>query len=750
MLRLIRKHFLAILLLSQTLVSFAQFGFVNRNNIPVIKLGDTLVNAWGGGINYSQISDLDYDFDGDEDLFLFDRSSNNVLLLEQVQGWDGPFYKSVYNAEQYFPQNMRYRAVLIDYNQDGKDDLFTYAIGGLSVYRNAGDAINGLQWELVSPNIYTTYATGDYTNLYISSSDIPAIVDVEGDGDLDILTFDISGRHVEYHQNQSIELYGIPDSLIFEEKNECWGLFSEFSNTNDIYLNDPNPPCVGGSIPNPLKSDKPLPSPGSFKHSGSTLLALDINNSGVLDLIIGDVAYTNLVLLTNGGTAPNMNSAMVTQEPNFPANTTPANMELFPASFYVDVDFDLVKDLVVCPNARNISENETSVHYFKNIGSNNNPNFIFQGKNHLQSEMIEHGTGTMPILFDYNEDGLKDLVICNLFRFLPGLLKESTSALYLNTGTANDPVYTYADYDILNLSPQGYGLRSVSTFGDLDNDGDEDLLLGKEDGTITYYENQSVGSGAIFSTGQNNYTDNTGATIFSGGYSYPQLFDLDRDNLLDLIIGRKDGKIDFYKNVGTANSPLFALQDNSLGEVNVATQTPDGYAAPHFFRYNDTTHLFIGADNGRLWYFNDIDGNLGITDSFNLVSAEYLGIKTGRYSSFWVDDIDADGNLDLFSGHDLGGVIHFEAETNSSIGIQNLQSKNQVLLYPNPTKGCFKLKSDEIMSSLFIFDQYGRCIFERESNDNTLSLSLNIDPGVYTVRIQLESGKIEQKRLVIH
>ena len=54
------------------------------------------------------------------------------------------------------------------------------------------------------------------------------------------------------------------------------------------------------------------------------------------------------------------------------------------------------------------------------------------------------------------------------------------------------------------------------------------------------------------------------------------------------------------------------------------------------------------------------------------------------------------------------------------------------------------------MSSLFIFDQYGRCIFERESNDNTLSLSLNIDSGIYTVRIQLESGKIEQKRLVIH
>lgn len=743
------KHLLTLILLTGITGVYAQFGFVNKNDVPVLRSGDTLINAWGGGINYSQVSDLDYDFDGDQDLFLFDRSSNNILILEQVQGWNGPFYKSVYDAAQLFPQDIRYRAALVDYDQDGKDDLFAYGIGGLSVYRNTGDAINGLQWELVSPLIYSSY-NGNFTNLYISSSDIPAIIDVEGDGDIDILTFNISGRHVEYHQNQSMELYGIPDSLIFEQKNECWGLFSEFSNTNDIYLNDPNPPCVGGSIPNPLKSDKPLPDSGTFKHSGSTLLAIDIDNSGVLDLIVGDVAYTNLVLLTNGGTAPNTNSAMVAQDPNFPSNTTPAYMELFPASFFVDVDFDQVKDLVVCPNARNISENETSVHYFKNIGTNANPNFIFQNKNHLQNEMIEHGTGTMPILFDYNEDGLKDLIIGNLFRFLPGLLKESTAALYLNTGTATNPVYTYADYDIFNLSSQGFGLKSVPTFGDIDNDGDEDLFLGKEDGTITYYENQSVGSGALFSAGQNNYQDNTGTTIFSGGYAYPQLFDLDKDNLLDLIIGRKDGKIDFYKNVGTAASPSFALQDNSLGEVNVATLTPDGYASPHFFRHNDTTHLFIGADNGKLWYFDDVDGNLGVSDTFNLISDQYLNIDAGRYSSFWVDDIDSDGNLDLFSGHDLGGLLHFEVEPGNTIGLQDLPMKKQVILYPNPNRGSFKLKSDDVITHILIHDQYGRTVFQGNPNDKDVSIALNITDGIYIISITLQSGKTEQKRVVIN
>ena len=54
-------------------------------------------------------------------------------------------------------------------------------------------------------------------------SDIPAIVDVDLDGDLDILTFHIGGSNVEYHQNQSMDLYGVPDSLIFEVRNRMLG-----------------------------------------------------------------------------------------------------------------------------------------------------------------------------------------------------------------------------------------------------------------------------------------------------------------------------------------------------------------------------------------------------------------------------------------------------------------------------------------------------------------------------------------------
>ena len=206
----------------------------------------------------------------------------------------------------------------------------------------------------------------------------------------------------------------IPDSLIFEQRNECWGKFAEDANTNTIYLNDPNFPCTGGNIGNPIKSTR---------HAGATTLALDIDNSGVMDLIIGDASFPNLNLLINGGTAPNTDSPMISVDSGFPSNTTPVDLQLFPAPFWVDVDFDGVKDLIVGANARTVSQNAKSVNFYKNTGSNTLPNFVYVQSDFLQDQMIEHGKGSIPIFTDINEDGLEDLIVANHFRYKP-ILQE--------------------------------------------------------------------------------------------------------------------------------------------------------------------------------------------------------------------------------------------------------------------------------------------------------------------------------------
>jgi hypothetical protein len=236
--------------------TYAQYQFEYDGSIPVFKNAEEISLPWAGGLSYTQFSDIDIDFDGDMDLFMFDISSNNIrVFLHEFDG-SNHFYKPLNRAKDYFPQNILYRATMVDYDMDGRKDLWTYTLGGLRVYRNVGDASNGIQWELAKETVYSDYAIGNQA-LFVSAFDIPAIEDIDNDGDVDVLTFHIGGETVEYHQNQSMEIYGTPDSLVFEQKNECWGIFRESGTNNTIVLNDNSYPCVGGLIPNPLKNAVP-------------------------------------------------------------------------------------------------------------------------------------------------------------------------------------------------------------------------------------------------------------------------------------------------------------------------------------------------------------------------------------------------------------------------------------------------------------------------------------------------------------
>lgn len=732
---------------------FGQFNFEYSSSIEVRKNGTPLINAWAGGLDYAQFSTFDFDFDGDLDLFIFDRSTDNIRVFTQEIINGEKQWKFVYNAAQYFPSDLIYRATMVDFDNDGRSDLFTYSIGGLKVYRNIGNSTDGLQWELFQPIVYSDY-NGFRTNLFVASSDIPAIVDVDFDGDIDILTFHQGGQHLEYHKNMSMENYGIPDSLEFVLANECWGKFSENANNNSILLNDPNFPCNGGILPNPElpvvtdpKKEITTDEKSEYsRHAGSTVLALDYDDSGVMDLILGDVSFENLVLLINGGTAPNTDSPMISADIAFPSNTLPASVYLFPAPFYVDVDFDGVNDLLVGANAKNVSQNEASILYYKNIGTNSNPTFIYQRNNFLQDQMIEHGKGSIPILQDIDNDGLKDLLVANLYRFRNSSVKESTIAWYKNTGTASNPVFTFVDFNWLNLNQQNYGLRLVPTFGDINNDGRDELILGRENGTLVLFQN----NGSTFVNPTVNLTDNTNTTIQTGGFSFPQLFDLNNDGLLDLIIGNRTGKLLYYENTGTSTSPSFQLVNDNLGNIFIQDpNNPDGYTAPHFFRKDDTTYLFLGAVDGRLHYYKGIDGNISSGQSFELVDPTFLDLNVEAYSSFWVDDIDNDGYLNMFVGQDLGGLYQFEVDPNSTSSLEDLQKPATISLFPNPTTDILTIQTNTFDPILIrVYSINGQLLVQSiVKKEAAIDLQL-FEKGIYLIELQEENGNKSIQRIL--
>lgn len=731
------RNFLTLFIILSFKISFGQFLFNFSDSIEVTKNGVPLSLAWSGGLNYSQFSEIDSDYDGDMDLLVFDRSNDQIRLFENRMVNGNRMYVFNPNGHTLFPTDLRYRLAAIDYNQDGKNDLFAYGIGGVKVYKNTGNSTTGLQWT-VAKNLLYSDNWGTMLNLYVSSADIPAIVDVDLDGDIDILTYHISGEYLQYHKNLSQETYGHSDSLMFELKNECWGGFREDVNSNSVFLNDQTAPCQGGNVPNPQLK----PNETEKAHAGSTVLALDMDGNGVKDLLLGDVAYPSINFLTNGGTTVNSNSLMISANPNFPANSTPVSMQLFPAAFWVDVDFDSKKDLLVATNAKNVSENETSVLKYKNTLSNTNPNFVFETKAFLQEDMIEHGTGSIPVLTDLDNDGLVDLFVANYFSYKPTLTKESRIAYYKNTGSTNNPVFTFIDNDFLNLSQSGLGLRMVPSFGDLNNDGKKDIILGLENGTLCYLQNTTSGSIPTFSTPITNYQDHIGQTINVGQFAVPQLFDLNQDGKLDLIIGKKTGEIFYYKNKGTLTSPSFELINSNLGNVDVSTSiSPDGFAVPHFFRNLDTTYLMVGSMEGAIYFYDSIDENLASGTGFRTISSNFLNQdkNIGGYSACAVGDLDNDSNLDLFIGQDLGGLFYLEHDSLSNLGLMNpFFTLPEIHVYPNPAYDKITITSDIDLNNfeILVYSSTGKLVDKKIGKMKTIDFSItDYTNGMYFIQI---------------
>jgi hypothetical protein len=719
------KWTLFFCLISLNLWGQFQFNFVQ--SIPVIVDGSPLKAPWAGGLNSPQFSTLDYDYDGDEDLLVFDRSADQLRLFKCTLVNSVPNYELDPRGHLFFPANLHYRVSTYDYDQDGRKDLFCYAIGGIQAYRNIGSASTGLQWQLYSPYLVSNYE-GPTLNLYISGADIPALVDVEGDGDMDILTYHISGEYLQYHQNQSQELYGHADSLVFKLKNRCWGGYREDVTSNSLYLNDTSSYCNGGNVPGAQSGTKPQ----EKAHSGSTVLALDLDGSGVLDIILGDVAYGNLIALTNGGTQPNTNSDMISANYNFPSNTTPANVQLFPAAFYLDIDGDAKKDLLVSPNANNVSENENSVWWYKNLNSNLNPIFAFQKNDWLQGDMIDHGAGSRPVVFDLNQDGLLDLFVANNHAYKPVLNKESRIAYYQNIGSSTAPSFVLVDQDFLNLSSAGLGLNLMPTFGDLNNDSIPDLLIGKETGELAYYVNTTVGSNPSFVQQTTALTDASGALIQVPLFASPQLFDLNADGMLDLAIGYKGGKLIYYENTGTSTAPQFTLMNQNLGNINVATNGPDGFSNVWFFTRQDTIYLAVGAQDGSIHLYDSIQNNL--QGSFRELSSDVVGLSAqiGSYASACIVNIDNDAFLDLFVGQDLGGVFLLEDQPGSDLGLFE-QDRTEIRVYPNPFHSNFSIdiRGGKALKAT-LYDLNGQMLqtFEMQPGKQQLDLA-GLTEGLY-------------------
>ena len=98
-----------------------------------------------------------------------------------------------------------------------------------------------------------------------------------------------------------------------------------------------------------------------------------------------------------------------------------------------------------------------------------------------------------------------------------------------------------------------------------------------------------------------------------GKYATPQVFDLDRDGLPDIVCGSQRGLINYYRNTGTVTSPAFnsLATIDSLGCIILqGTGTTDGFTVPFLYDSLGHTRLLVASENGNISQYDNIDGNL--------------------------------------------------------------------------------------------------------------------------------------------
>lgn len=687
-----RLNLIFVFLLAKTIYANAQV--FERLNVDFEINNEIIKNPLTGGLNAPQLNEVDLNNDQINDLYIFDRIGNVHLPFLNIGTAQNPAYQFASEFVSNFPPDVGNFVLLRDYNKDGIMDLFGHSgeqSAPTSVKAFKGKIENG---AITFDRLY--FDTLDYLNyvdlvgvtrtLEIAEPDYPAFDDIDGDGDMDILTFDLAGSHVYFYKNLSQEQGFGNEELIFELADDCWGRFLEDMTSPDLILSDDLTMCAQGLVGGVLDDRNVL-------HPGSTLLTFDENNDGNLDLILGDIASQNLTVLYD--TENSQVSWITDQDGLFPSYDTPVDIPDFPSSFLIDLDGDGLKDFVASPNNKNQTPNVEVIWFYKNTGSNEQPDFELQQRDFLVEGMLDFGAGANPTFADVNADGLLDLVVGNETYFNDNSVDlDSRLHLFENIGTANNPIFELVDDNWLNFK-QFSDLGSFGfapTFGDLDNDGDEDLLVGEKDGFLFYVENNAgAGNPMSFNFPQFGWMD-----IDAGQYSTPQIVDLNRDGLNDIIVGRHSRQVRYYQNQGSNGAPFFdpdvnnSPNNSELGGMEAESIIPQvftstAFGAPTVLDFGDSFKTILSSDNGKIKLYENIEGNLD--GEFDLVTETFGKTKEGIRLRQAVADINGDGFLDMIVGNFRGGLSFFVTNitTEGLVSVEEEADQNWISIYPNPS-----------------------------------------------------------------
>jgi hypothetical protein len=583
--------------------------------------------------------------------------------------------------------------ITADFNGDGWPDVATSNSAGysVSVLLNRGTGSGGLMNSV------------NYSLNYNHSSGVSLKPgDIDGDGDLDIVSITSSQNHLQILTNNG-------DGTFQDYREEIAGhtprdfILADFDSDGDLDVATAN--MYDGSVSVKENNGDGSFSTFDFYYVGGWPRGIsngDIDNDGDLDIITANYLGGSLSIRYNDGKGkfPTRYDRRIAVEPF--------------AVIVEDFDKDGYLDLA------SADEGLFELVFLYNDGDGS-----FQTK-----EKVSKSLGGYPysiVYHDFNGDGMKDLVTSNN-------LQQSISILWNIGNETGDAFAPFINYSFPKQHP--FGLH----YGDMDGDGDDDLLctnLGFESDPEDFIS-------IIWNNGNKTFS---GHTDYDVGVNPINLraVDLDLDGDLDLAVANKDSNTTTVL-INQNNQTFSQRKDYPIGlepmGIEVADFDNDGHVdiitANHG---NDSISILYNKGDGtfksHLEYPNgpqptylsiadfNQDGNIDIAASNKLTSSisVHMDFHYPSDVSIKIGDNEIYNNPNKFSGKTTLPLL--EAELNSYLkSHQNEQiqtSKGKVILVPititSEKTGIIQLSDLDIeYIPTLDYDQDG--VFDTEDDDD--------------------------------
>lgn len=315
---------------------------------------------------------------------------------------------------------------------------------------------------------------------------------------------------------------------------------------------------------------------------------------------------------------------------------------------------------------------------------------------------------------------------------------------YQNTGTAAAPNYAAG-------IPNPFGMDTLPnrtstpflTFGDLDADGDLDVMRGEsENGDFWYYENTGTVNSATFAAPQKNQFGLTGLVE----YTLPNFADLDMDGDLDLLVADEAGNLQYYQNTGTTTQAAFANP----------VLNPFGWVGPNVFTGltvgdldQDGDFDVMGSSYGNWRYYENT--GTATNPSFSVTSNPFgLQMNFNIYGPQF-GDLDGDGDLDIMTANEINAFSYLQndAMVTAKEGQKEILSLDY---FPNPvqTELQFRWENTDAnaVEMIAIYDLQGRKlkrILVKKGQQSAKIQMADLPEGAYVLELTHEKGSTKRR-----